>query len=91
MDGGWVMPKAKHVIIDTESSDFTGYTVSLPNSMTTGHLGFEDIDIIQGTPRYMVKIVKEQKDNIFPESREEEFLDDKLAQFYKKKGYPLKP
>lgn len=90
MDGGVTMTDIRTITINTESSDFTGYTVSVPFYSVTGQVGFEDIDIIQGTPRYMFKAHKERRNNIFPESREKEFLDDKLAQFYRKKGYHLK-
>lgn len=90
MDGGHTMTDVRRITIEPDSNDFTGYTVSVPCFAVTGQFGFEEIDIIQGIPRYIVKVHKNRKDNIFPESREEEFIDDKLVRFYKKKGYSLK-
>ena len=36
-----------------------------------------------------IKIEEETKEYIFPESREERFLDKNLLEFYKKKGYKV--
>ena len=84
------MTNVRKITIESDSNDFTGYTVSVPCSAVTGQFGFEEIDVIQGTPKYIVKVNKARKTSVFPESREGDFLDDKLVRFYKKKGYSLK-
>jgi len=73
----------KTVLIDGEHDDYTGYTVSIPSSGVTG---IGDIFIVQGTRIKSGRMVSEE---VFPDSREEKFFDEKLVEFYKKKGYPI--
>jgi len=84
------MTDVRRITIEPDSNDFTGYTVSVPCSAVTGQFGFEEIDVIQGTPVYLAKVNKARKNSLSPESREGDFLDDRLVRFYKKKGYSLK-
>jgi hypothetical protein len=44
---------------------------------------------LQGIPYSPVSSGEESRQYIFPESREERFLDNNLLEFYKKKGYSL--
>ncbi len=84
------MTDVRRITIEPDSNDFAGYTVSVPCHAVTGQFGFEEIDVIQGTPIYLVKVNKARKKSLSPESREGDFLDDRLVRFYKNKGYSLK-
>ena len=53
--------------------------------MNTGYFGGEIIPAIQGIPSIVIS--QEQNQVLFPETREEHFIDQKLEEFYKKRGY----
>lgn len=72
-------------IEEKEDVALTGYTLSIIGSMNTGDFGDEEIPAIQGIPS--IAISQKQNQVLFPETREEHFIDQKLEEFYKKKGY----
>ncbi|MFH0847380.1 MAG: hypothetical protein V1894_04930 [Chloroflexota bacterium] len=76
-----------NVRIEVESNDYTGYSVSVPSAVTTGQCGNESVEAVQGMPVTISRKDLTTELDIFPEAREERFLDEKLIQFYKKKGY----
>ena len=77
MDGGnQVMKETIYILPDTEN--YTGYTTYVAMGTSTSEL--ED---------FSLPIEEEAKDYIFPETREERFLDKDLVEFYRKKGYKI--
>jgi len=72
-------------IEEKEDTTLTGYALSIIGTMNTGYFGGEVIPAIQGIPS--IVIPQEQNQLLFPETREELFIDQKLEEFYKKKGY----
>ena len=71
----------------TYETTLTGYTLSIVGTMNTGYYGNEIIPPIQGFPSINASILKEENRDVFPETREELFIDQKLQEFYNKKGY----
>lgn len=71
----------KTFVIDGENEDFTGYSISLPSSSVTG---CGEISVLQGS---RIKFHNTPSEELFPDSREEKFMGNKLVEFYKKKGY----
>jgi len=72
-------------IEEKEDVTLTGYTLSIIGTMNTGYFGGEIIPAIQGIPSIVIS--QEQNQVLFPETREEHFIDQKLEEFYKKRGY----
>lgn len=70
---------------EKEDATLTGYTLSVIGTMNTGYFGDEVIPAIQGIPSIVIS--QEQNQLLFPETREEQFINQKLEEFYKKKGY----
>lgn len=70
---------------EKEDVTLTGYSLSIIGTMNTGYFGDEVIPAIQGIPS--IVIPQKQNQLLFPETREEHFIDHKLEEFYKKKGY----
>ena len=67
-----------------EPSATTDYTLSLFNTVNTG---YERLPAIQGMPDVDFSQTSNENDFLFLEPREEHFMDEKLKEFYKKKGY----
>jgi len=81
------MKKGTTIYIEAENTDYAGYSLTILSGISTGQVGGAPITPMQGIPYFLVPPREESRRNIFPESREERFLDDKLLEFYKKKGY----
>jgi len=82
------MVEERKVVIGPNSEDYTGYSMFV--MVGTSNAAVEDISF-QGT-LVIPALGKSEKDGaekeyIFPETREEVFLDESLVKFYKKKGY----
>jgi len=89
MDGGDEMKEGKTVYIDAVNTDYAGYSLTILASGSTGQVGGIQFAPIQGIPYSHISSGEESRQFIFPESREERFLDNNLLKFYKKKGYSL--
>lgn len=92
MDGGDEMKKGEIVYIEAVNTDYAGYSVTILAGGSTGQgseIPLAPIPPIQGIPYSLVSSGEESRQYIFPESREERFLDNNLLEFYKKKGYSL--
>lgn len=89
MDGGDEMKKGETVYIEAANTDFAGYSLTILTGGSTGQVGGIPLAPIQGIPYSRVSSGEESRQYIFPESREEHFLDNNLLEFYKKKGYSL--
>lgn len=72
-----------NIIEKKYDTTLTGYTLSIVGTINTGN---EIIPPIQGFPSINYCIIEEDQD-IFPDTREELFIDQKLQEFYHKKGY----
>lgn len=72
-------------IEEKEDVTLTGYTLSIVGTTSTGYFGDEVIPARQGIPSIVIS--QNQDQVLFPETREEYFIDQKLEEFYKKKGY----
>lgn len=81
------MMKNKELYIESEDPDFTGYSFTIFAGSNTGQVGDVIVAPIQGMPFSISSQQEERPESIFPESREERFLDQNLQEFYKKKGY----
>lgn len=81
------MKKGTTIYIEAENTDYAGYSLTILSGISTGQVGEAPITPMQGIPYFLVQPREESRRNIFPESREERFLDDNLLEFYKKKGY----
>ncbi len=68
------------------SDDQTGYTLTISGSVSTGQVGMSSLEPIQGMPHPLILSNGELPQNISPEPQEERFLDEKLREFYRKKG-----
>ena len=86
MDGGNTVMKAKTIYIDGLSNSHTGYTLTISGSVGTGQVGVSLSEPIQGMPHSLLLPNEELPQSISPESQEERFLDEKLREFYRKKG-----
>ena len=82
--------KEARVYIPPESEDYTGYTTYVLTGTSTSGVG--------SFPWPKEELVQERdqrseheldREIMFPESREERFLDNDLLEFYKKKGYEV--
>ena len=80
--------KERTIHIPPDSEDYTGYSTDVLTGTTTSRLeglSFQE-EVI--SPRLAKGNEEEQtKDLMFPETREELFLDEDLLKFYRKKGY----
>lgn len=84
------MKKGKTIsFIEEDNEDNTGYTLTVSVGDCTDQLVGAMMPPLQGIPYSRVSSEEESQQYIFPESREERFLDNNLLEFYKKKGYPL--
>lgn len=79
------MEKEHTIHIEADSDDRTGYTLKVSAGISTSELSGVSIAPIQGLPVSPVP-PEEFAENIFPETREEKFMEESLMQFYKKKG-----
>lgn len=89
MDGGDEMKKGRTVYIEAVNTDYAGYSLTIVAGGSTSQVGGIQLAPIQGVPYSHVSSGEESRQYIFPESREERFLDNNLLEFYKKKGYSL--
>lgn len=89
MDGGDEMKKGETVYIESVNTDYAGYSLTILAGDSTSQVGGIQLAPIQGIPYSYVSSGEESRQYIFPESREERFLDNNLLEFYKKKGYSL--
>ena len=80
------MSETKELFADSADSTMTGYTLSICGTINTGQIGMGPILPIQGLITFIAPPDK-QEDFIFPNLREDRFLDKGLEEFYKKKGY----
>ena len=72
------------------SEDYTGYTTSVLTGTCTSALedySFEGASFFPEISGFEDDLMTE--DILFPETREEHFLDEDLARFYRKKGIKL--
>lgn len=83
--------KAKTIYIDPNTEDITGYTTFIQIGTSTSdknsYLQTKKTQIIEYENKKNKKVEKEY---IIPKSREENFIDKDLSEFYKKKGYQFK-
>lgn len=68
------------------SDDQTGYTLTISGSVSTGQVEISSLEPIQGMPHSLILSNEELPQSISPEPQEEGFLDEKLREFYRKKG-----
>lgn len=71
--------------------EYTGYTIFIMMGTSTSDRN----SFIQPEQGKLIEFKiedneKAEKEYIFPESREERFIDKDLSEFYKKKGYKFK-
>ena len=71
------------IYIPPKSENYTGYAMFVLMGTSTSDISFLPL-AEQGDNE------ENEKEYVFPESREERFLDKDLLEFYKKKGYELK-
>lgn len=79
------MEKEHTIHIEADSDDRTGYTLKVSAGASTSELSGVSIAPIQGLPVSLVP-TEEFAENIFPETREERFMEESLMKFYEKKG-----
>ena len=80
------MSETKKLFAGSADATLTGYTLSIYGTINTGQIGMGTIPPIQGLITFIAPPDK-QEDIIFPNVREDRFLDKGLEEFYKKKGY----
>jgi len=78
--------KEKTIYVDVIRYDHTGYTLALSGNVGTGQVGGFASEPMQGMPQPLLPLEEDLPQSIFPETREERFLDDNLLEFYRKKG-----
>lgn len=71
------------IYISPDTEDYTGYTTYVLMGTSTSELGIFPLPV-EELPGAKEERVDEY---IFPETREERFLDKDLVEFYRKKGY----
>ncbi len=76
----------KRIYGDIVSNNQTGYTITISGSGSTGQVEMSSLDPIQGLPHSLILSDEELPQSISPEPQEERFLDEKLREFYRKKG-----
>ena len=76
------------IYIPPDTEDYTGYTTYVLMGTSTSELGIFPLPV-EEAPAGVGQEDKEERveDYIFPETREERFLDRDLIEFYRKKGY----
>lgn len=80
------MSETNELFADRADDTLTGYTLSIYDTISTGPIGVGMIAPIQGLTTFIAPPDR-QEDIIFPNLREDRFLDKGLEEFYKKKGY----
>lgn len=76
------------IYIPPDTEDYTGYTTYVLMGTGTSELESFSLPAEKMLPKVDQGDEGEQvEDYIFPETREERFLDEDLLEFYKKKGY----
>ena len=70
---------------EEENETQTGYTLSFFGAVNTGQYGI--VSPVQGMPDSLISPSGKRNELAFPDSREGSFIDDRLQEFYKKKGY----
>lgn len=80
--------KGRTITILPDSEDYTGFSTNVLTGATTSGLEVLSFQEEVMLPRLAKGNEEEQaKDLMFPETREELFLDEDLVKFYRKKGY----
>lgn len=83
--------KTKTIYFPPKTEEFTGYTSFIMMGTSTSDRN----SFIQTEQGEVIEFKIEDKEKagkeyIFPESREELFIDKELSEFYQKKGYKFK-
>jgi len=82
--------KGRTITILPDSEDYTGYSTNVVTGISTSGLEVLSFQEEVMSPRLAEGNDEEQpKDLMFPETREELFLDEDLVKFYRKRG--IKP
>jgi len=76
----------KRIYGDIVSNNQTGYTLTISGSVSTGQVEISSLEPIQGIPQSLILSNEELPQNISPEPQEERFLDEKLREYYRKRG-----
>jgi len=77
------------IYIPPDTEDYTGYTTYVLMGTSTSELEVFSLPMKEEAPSGIERDYEKEKakDYIFPETREERFLDRDLIEFYRKKGY----
>lgn len=76
------------VYIPAGTEDYTGFTTHVLMETGTSEAMVFHLPVEEAPPRVGQEEKEEQvEDYVFPETREERFLDKDLIEFYRKKGY----
>jgi hypothetical protein len=90
MEGGDLIMTQRNIYILPEDQEYTGYSLQIGYACTTSEV--DDLTLKEEragieSQRQRREEGAQEKELVFPDTREEFFVDKSLREFYKKKGY----